>query len=139
MKYFFKKLIGVVVCCALLIGATSVTYAAETVCNDNGGAGWPFAVSSTTNINIPFIFGDISEVFDVNVFTDITKPYPGDLTARVTSPQGTTVELFERPGTTLNEFTTGPPYGCSQNDIVVTFDDEAASGTNIENICNAAT
>ncbi|VAW51765.1 hypothetical protein MNBD_GAMMA06-1527 [hydrothermal vent metagenome] len=135
MKSFPQKTIRIFINATILLAASTASYAAETVCNDNGGAGFPFAVSSTTNINIPFLFGDVSEVFDINIFTDITKFYPGDLTARVTSPQGTTVELFERPGTALDEATTGPPYGCDQNDIIVTFDDEAGIGTNIENIC----
>ena len=119
----------------LALCAANVSYAAETVCNDNGGAGWPFAVSSTTNITIPYQFGDVSTAFDVDVSVDVTKLYVGDLTARVTSPQGTTVWLFERPGTALDEFTASAPWGCAQNDIVVTFDDEAASGTDIENVC----
>ena len=123
---------------ALLLAAPAVK-AAETVCNDNGGAGWPFAVSSTTNITIPYAFADVSTAFDVDVSVDISKPYVGDLTARVTSPQGTTVWLFERPGTALDENTPSAPWGCARDDIVATFDDEAASGTDIENICNAAT
>ncbi|MGB5396763.1 MAG: proprotein convertase P-domain-containing protein, partial [Gammaproteobacteria bacterium] len=109
--------------------------AAETVCNNNSGSGWPIPISSTTNISIPYQFGDISVAHDVNVDVDITKHYVGDLTARVTSPQGTTVLLFERPGTTLGENVASAPWGCSQDDISVIFDDEAAIGTNIENVC----
>jgi len=112
-----------------------MSYAAETVCNDNGGAGWPFPISSTTDIIIPYQFGDNSAAYDVNVFVDITKHYIGDLTARVTSPTGTPVLLFERPGTTLGENIASAPWGCNQDDIAVTFDDEAAIGTNIENVC----
>ena len=108
---------------------------AETVCNNNGGAGWPIPISSTTNISIPYQFGDISVAHDVDVDVDITKHYVGDLTARVTSPQGTTVLLFERPGTTLGETVASAPWGCNQDDISVIFDDEAATGTNIENVC----
>jgi uncharacterized repeat protein (TIGR01451 family) len=146
MKYFYKKSTSVFLYAVLALCASNASYAAETVCNDNAGAGWPFLVApapgtpTVTDINIPFLFGDVSEVFDVDIFTDITKPWVGDLTARITSPQGTTVELFERPGSARTEFQNGTgDYGCNQNDILVTFDDEAASGTNIENICNAAT
>ena len=146
MKFLLKNLRITLAYCAMLFVAPGVSYAAETSCNNNGGAGWPFAAApvagtpTITNINIPFIFGDVSEVFDVNIFTDISKPWVGDLTARVTSPQGTTVELFERPGSGRTEFENGAgDYGCNLDDILVTFDDEAATGTNIENICNAAT
>ena len=66
MKYIFKKSASVFLLGALSIGASGVSYAAETVCNNNGGAGWPFAVSSTTNINIPYLFGDVSTAFDVD-------------------------------------------------------------------------
>jgi uncharacterized repeat protein (TIGR01451 family)/fimbrial isopeptide formation D2 family protein len=139
MKYFSKKYVPVLLYAALAFGASEITYAAETVCNDNGGVGWPFAVSSTTNINIPYQFADVSVAFDVDVSVDITKAYVGDLTSRITSPQGTTVWLFERPGTVLDENTATAPWGCAQNDIVATFDDEAAIGTDVENVCGAGT
>ena len=128
----------------LVVGATNVSYAAETVCNDNGGAGWPIVDGVTsgaggiTNLSIPFNFGDVSVIHDVNVTTDITHTWIGDLTAKITSPDtGTQITLFERPGTTAPDSAPGSvgPWGCNQNDIVVTFDDEAASGTNIENLC----
>jgi len=144
MRNFFKKIAGVFVYCALFSGAVSVSYAAETVCNDNGGAGWPITDGSITNVSIPFNFGDVSTIHDVDISTDITHTYIGDLTVKVTSPDlGTTVRMFERPGTTTTfdsaPVSTGPPWGCNQNNIVVTFDDEAASGVNIENLCPPAT
>ena len=114
-------------------------HAAETVCNDNGGAGWPFPISSTTNINIPYVFADASIAYDVDISVDVSKTYVGDLTARITSPQGTTVWLFERPGTALDENTATAPWGCANDDIVATFDDEAASGIPVENVCTGAT
>lgn len=138
MKYDSRNILGLFLF-AVLVSGSGVSFAAQTVCNDNGGVGWDIPVSSVTNITIPFQFGDVSTAYDINVFTDISKAWVGDLTARVTSPQGTTVWLFERPGTTLNENQTGPPWGCNGNDIVVTFDDEAAVGTNIENVCDAST
>ena len=139
MKYFYKKSTSVFIYAVLALCAANASYAAETVCNDNGGAGWPFAVSSTTNIVIPYQFADVSTAYDIDVQVDIAKPYVGDLTARVTSPQGTTVWLFERPGTALDEFTASAPWGCNQDDILVTFDDEAATGTDIENVCGGGT
>lgn len=134
MRYVRKLCIGSFFMSSMLFAAPAVN-AAETVCNNNGGAGWPFAVSSTTNITIPYNFADVSTAFDVDISVDVTKHYVGDLTARITSPQGTTVWLFERPGTTLDEVTATAPWGCDQDDIQVTFDDEAAIGTDIENVC----
>ena len=93
----------------LSLFASTMLHAAETVCNDNGGAGWPFPISSTTNINIPYVFADASIAYDVDISVDVSKPYVGDLTARITSPQGTTVWLFERPGTALDENTATAP------------------------------
>ena len=144
MKYFFKKITKAAVYCAILYGATGISYAAETVCNDNGGAGWPIADGSITNVSIPFNFGDVSTIHDVDISTDITHTYIGDLTVKVTSPDlGTVVRMFERPGTTTTfdsaPTSTGPPWGCNQDNIVVTFDDEAASGVNIENLCPPVT
>ena len=121
----------------MILSCAGSVHAAETVCNDNGGAGWAIPDPSTTNITVPFQFGDVNTAFDVDVSVDITKVYVGDLAARATSPQGTTVLLFERPGTALAEFALGPPYGCAESDMQVTFDDEAAIGTNVENVCNA--
>lgn len=113
--------------------------AAETVCNDNGGVGWPIPDPSVTNVSIPFNFGDVSRAHDINVQVDISKAYVGDLSGTVTSPGGSSVLLFERPGTTNGENDPSPPWGCNRNDMLVTFDDEAAVGTNVESVCNAAT
>ncbi len=138
MKRFFKN-IGLVI---LVLSSYTSSFAAQTVCNDNGGAGWPINDLDITNISIPFNFGDVATAFDVNVSTDITHTWIGDLTVKVTSPQlGTVVRMFERPGTAASDTapTNSSPYGCNRNDIIVTFDDEAASGINIENECPPVT
>ena len=110
--------------------AATTAMAATTVCDSNNGAGYPITDGGITNLSIPFNFGDIAELYDVNVSTDITHTWVGDLTVSVTSPEsGTSVLLFERPGTTAGD--TAPndsgPYGCNQNDINATFDDESAN------------
>lgn len=144
MKFFLKILRNILVFYATFFAASAVSYAAETVCNNNGGAGWPITDGGITNIPILFNFGDASVIHDVNISTDIAHTYIGDLTVKVTSPDlGTEVRMFERPGTTTTfdsaPVSTGPPWGCNQNNINVTFDDEAASGINIENECPPAT
>ncbi|KPK10349.1 MAG: hypothetical protein AMJ68_09480 [Acidithiobacillales bacterium SG8_45] len=77
--------------------------------------------------------GDVSSgVLDFNASVDITHPYVGDIDGNVTSPSATSVQLFDRPGYP-------PNWGCTGNNIQAMFDDEAASGTNVEAICAGAT
>lgn len=110
----------------MLAMCAPAVYAADTVCDDNGGAGWPITDFGTTNVSIPFSFGDSSEIFDVDIWTDISHTWTGDLQMNVTSPNGggTNVVLFDRPGTAA---AAGAPFGCNGNNILVTFDDESAN------------
>ena len=63
----------------------------------------------------------------------ISSPWIGDLGATLTSPQGTSVQLFDGPGIPASQ------YGCSGDDIDVSFDDAAVlSSTDFENMCNNA-
>ncbi|MCW8942925.1 MAG: hypothetical protein OQK93_07085, partial [Gammaproteobacteria bacterium] len=71
MKCFFKKSALIFLSGLLSIVAVNVSYAAETVCNDNGGAGWPIVDFGITNLTIPFAFGDVSEIFDIDIQTNI--------------------------------------------------------------------
>lgn len=149
MMCFLKKIIQVALSSVLILGSSGISYAAETACNNNGGAGWPINDGSLTNISIPFFFGDVSVAYDINISTDITHTYIGDLTAKVTHPDTvTTVRLFERPGTTGGDTAADIPpvltqpaggWGCSGNNIVVTFDDEAVPANSIENACPPTT
>jgi subtilisin-like proprotein convertase family protein len=71
-----------------------------------------------------------SSITDVNVTIDINHTWVGDLEATLTSPDGTVVELFNRPGVPAGTF------GCAGNDLDVTFDDEATNtATDFENSC----
>jgi len=142
MKCYFNKFIGVILLSLNMLGLSGNTYAAETACNNNGGAGWPITDLNITNLLIPFNFGDVAEIFDLDISTDISHTYIGDLTVRVTSPESATqVLIFERPGTAATD--TAPidtgPYGCNLNDIVATFDDEAVPAVTIENVCPVVT
>ena len=77
--------------------------------------------------------GDVSSgVLDINASVDITHPYVGEIDGNLTSPSATSVQLFDRPGYP-------PNWGCSENNLLITFDDSAATGTNVENVCNVAT
>ena len=64
---------------------------------------------------------------DVDVFVDIEHPWVGDLTISLTSPSGTTVTLLDRPGVPDSS------VGCSNNNMQVTFDDDAV--TELEDHC----
>src|SRR5690606_8265330 len=73
-------------------------------------------------------------ISDVNVVDlDITHSWVGDVVVSLTSPQGTTVNLFNQPGVP------GSTYGCSGDNIFVSFDDAASlTSANFESTCNNA-
>ncbi len=68
---------------------------------------------------------------DVNISLTSTHTWVGDLTVTLTSPNGTTVELFNQPGAPATNF----GFGCDQDNMDVTFDDDAVTG-GVENVCN---
>ncbi len=118
----------------MAVSVSQTAHAAQTICNDNGGSGWPINDGSNTTIQIDYNFGDVGYLLDIDVDVDITHTWMGDLTASVTSPNGggTNVVLFSRPGTTQGATVNAGPYGCPGNDLDVLFDDEAVAGP-IEN------
>ncbi|MBC7523513.1 MAG: proprotein convertase P-domain-containing protein [Flavobacterium sp.] len=89
----------------------------DTLCNSNSSTNVPIPISAsgtstvTSTISIPFA-GSIS---DVNVSLNIAHSYVGDITASLTSPAGTSIQLFD-----------GQCAG--NNNVNATFDD---SGTNL--------
>lgn len=88
------------------------------------------AASVTSVINI----ASTGTITDLNVASlDISHVYVGDLSATLTSPAGTVVQLFTGPGIPAST------YGCAGDNVVVSFDDAAAlTATNLENMCNAS-
>ncbi|MBL4593469.1 MAG: proprotein convertase P-domain-containing protein [Flavobacteriales bacterium] len=61
----------------------------------------------------------------------ISHPWVGDLSATLTSPQGTTIQLFDGPGIPAST------YGCDGDDLNASFDDAASlTSTDFENMCN---
>jgi subtilisin-like proprotein convertase family protein len=66
-------------------------------------------------------------VNNVKVGLDVTHTWVGDLAFTVTSPGGTPVTVFDRPGVPDSTF------GCSGNDIQAFLDD--AAGTPVEDEC----
>ncbi|PCJ28545.1 MAG: hypothetical protein COA97_00960 [Flavobacteriales bacterium] len=63
----------------------------------------------------------------------LTHTWVGDIAATLTSPLGTTIQLFDGPGIPAST------YGCAGDDLDVSFSDAAASTSNdFENMCNNA-
>ena len=116
-----------------------------------GGGGWPAAYSFTTgaifcapltSANVPVVISSngspvITSTLEVTSggFADdlnltnlsIQHTWVGDLRVELTSPQGTTITLMANPGN----------GDCSEDNLLVTFDDEAASDYSLFNSsCN---
>ena len=86
----------------------------------------PSGATSTGTVSAPAF----ATITDVNLTIEIDHSSIGDLQATLTSPNGTTVVLFDRPGVPVS------PFGCAGNDLDVTFDDEAVNtATVFENLC----
>ncbi|MCW5921832.1 MAG: HYR domain-containing protein [Saprospiraceae bacterium] len=86
------------------------------------------ATTTTTNINIPAS----ATITDVNVVFRTNHTWVGDISARLTSPSGTVVQLFDRPGVPATAL------GCANDGIDVVFDDQATlTAAQFENTCNA--
>lgn len=119
--------------CFLILLITFVPFsAAQAVqfCSNNGGTGWTINDNALTTATVDVQMGDaVGAILDVNARTEITHTWVGDLDATLTSPGGTSTLLFDRPGSV------GAGTGCAEDNLLVTFDDEAGTG-NIENICN---
>jgi subtilisin-like proprotein convertase family protein len=86
------------------------------------------AASQTSTITV----ASSGTITDVNLLgLNLPHAYVGDVSATLTSPQGTTIQLFDGPGIPAST------YGCAGNDIEVDFDDDAAlTSSDFENMCN---
>ncbi|MEQ8703548.1 MAG: zinc-dependent metalloprotease family protein [Phaeodactylibacter sp.] len=70
---------------------------------------------------------------DLNVGLVIDHTWLGDLSATLASEDGTTITLFDQPGVP------GSDFGCSQNDMLVDFDDDALlTADDFENTCEVS-
>ena len=88
------------------------------------------AVNVSSTLNVPTAVA----VTDVNVSVTIAHSWLGDIDAKLVSPTGTSVVLFDRPGVPASDF------GCSGDNIEVNFDDEAAQTAAIlESTCTTST
>ncbi len=86
--------------------------------------------SSITSVITVSLNGIINDVNVVNL--DIPHTYVGDLSARLRSPSGTVVELFDRPGQPEID-----NFGCDEANILASFDDDAANtASDFEDSCS---
>ena len=86
----------------------------------------PGVLTHTLNVPTSGLIGDLDVVLKIN------HTWVGDLDVVLTSPKGTSVSLFDRPGVPNTTF------GCASDDIDVTFDDEALlTAADLEITCNA--
>ncbi len=81
----------------------------------------PIPESAATSVSSSLAVPSDGRVRDLRVTLRVTHGWVGDLRARLTSPSGTTVDLFQRPGT--GDFGSGLEW---QGDLV-TLDDAALS------------
>ncbi|MCW5519097.1 HYR domain-containing protein, partial [Aureitalea sp. L0-47] len=79
----------------------------------------PIPDSDPAGISTTITVADVGTVLDMNVDLDIEHTWVGDLIVTLESPAGTSITMIDRMG--------APPgtFGCSNNDLLVTLDDEA--------------
>ena len=104
----------------------TVTVGTPLAITDNAPAGTDYTVTpsglSGFSLGSDYFLGSICFKSD--------HTWVGDLKATLTSPNGTSVVLFDRPGVPATTF------GCSGNGIDVTF--IPGTGTEMETVCNGA-
>jgi len=107
---------------ATIVCAGPVVSTEQIIISPDGEA----AISSSIEIETT---GTIASIRLVGL--NITHSWVGDLSAFLTAPDGTTIVLFDQPGTT------GGGFGCSANDILVNLYDSASGSADLlENTCN---
>ena len=134
LSVYFWRVRGVNPCGT---GSYSSVWTFETgniACGSTASANVPIPISSsgtptvTSLLEIPFC-GKIQDLQVTGL--DISHTWTGDLDATLTSPSGTVVKLFDRPGVPATTF------GCAEDDLLVSFDDAAVlTALDFENTCN---
>ncbi|MEL6865308.1 MAG: proprotein convertase P-domain-containing protein, partial [Bacteroidota bacterium] len=102
----------------------SATFAFQTLgnaCFDYSSTNVPIEIPANTAVAVSsnLTIDDELTISDINVQTNLSHTWVGDISMELISPEGTTINLMDRPGVP------GSTYGCNQDDISVVFDDEA--------------
>ncbi len=110
---------------------------ANIVCNIFDISSLPVAIPQsgtvTSTIDVPIVCG--GNISDINVINlNGTHTWVGDVAMTLTSPGGTVINLFDRPGVPASTF------GCSNDNFQLGFDDQATlTAANLEAQCNSTT
>lgn len=88
--------------------------------------------NQVSTVSSSLYVSDNTLISSVNTELEINHSWVGDVSARLISPGGTIVRLFDRPGVP------GSQYGCGGSDLALSFDDEAPNSPDVlENTCNS--
>lgn len=104
-------------------------------CQTFNATGLPLAIPLTAatvskTLSVPASMS----ITSVQTGMNIAHTYVGDLSATLTSPSGTVLKIFDRPGVPASDF------GCANDNIVANFSDSYSnSATVFENTCNGST
>ncbi len=93
----------------------------------------PIAISGAQPVTVAssLTLTNTRPVANVDVWVNIRHTFVGDLRAHLINPSGDTVLLFDQPGIPASA------VGCSGNDILATFDDDAVlTAADFEKTCN---
>ncbi len=106
-----------------------------------GGIGCQTFTATGLPLTIPLVASSVNKTLNVpanlsinsvQTAMNISHTYVGDLDVELTSPQGTTLKVFDRPGVPASQF------GCASDNIVANFADSYTnSATVFENTCSA--
>jgi len=94
----------------------------------------PKVISATAAVTVTskLTISASSIINDANMTLKITHNYVGDLSAKLTTPWGQNIQLFDQPGVPATQ------YGCGSPNVDLVFDDAAAQdATALENTCSA--
>lgn len=130
---FFWRVRGENICG---LGDWSTTFSFKTaaiICASQNSTNVPITISTagTPTITSTLAISGAGTVDDLNVTSlTINHTWVGDLQVSLTSPSGTTIQLFNNPGN----------GNCNSNNVLVTLDDEAtASNADLLSMCNGTT
>lgn len=114
--------------------ATARFTTAAIICETVSATDLPQEISDlvTNTVTSEAIIKLAGSIVDVRVDSlDVTHSWVGDIQVSLTSPSGTSVRLFDRPGVPNDQF------GCEGADVKVNFSDNAANtAAQLENTCN---
>ena len=104
----------ILACTGLLQAETHCGSGSAAIPDGSGSVLWTIEVPATERITT-----------EVLLLTRISHPWVGDLSIRLTAPDGTTTLLLDRPGMPNGGWV--GPWGCGGDDIVCLFDDAASA------------